>query len=446
MRESRTAQTSIFDFYAPHEFGLHLRRLSDVLDAQPQIIELLEHDLVADECAEAGRKGLSVESIFRCMLLKQKLGISYERLSFVLSDSPTYRCFARLSPGKVPGKSSLQWNIKRIRAQTLERVFKSLALHWNTEGEIDLSRVRVDSTVVKSNIAAPIDSALLNDGIRVLSRMLAQCHGMTGVRARYKDLRKASRKLSAAIFYAKKSEKDRLYPKLLSMGETVLAQFERERDKVMGECVSNIHVERWLSDISHYSELLKQVIDQTRRRVINKEHVPASDKIFSLFEEHTDIIVKGARAVEYGHKLNIVTDAQGLLTTVMIERGNPSDIERYLPLMHEHQALYDRYPDTVVADGGYATIDNVQSARRLGIKRAVFHKKKGLTLSAMGVKQKTYEVLREFRAGVEGNISELKRAFGMGKALWKSLDGFKSYVWSSALCYNLTRMARIRAG
>jgi len=97
----------------------------------------------------------------------------------------------------------------------------------------------------------------------------------------------------------------------------------------------------------------------------------------------------------------------------------------------------------VVADGGYASQASVVAGRAMGLKHVVFHKPVGVSLTAMGVKSKTFTALRHFRAGIEGNISELKRAFGATKAKWKGHDGFKAFVWASALSYNLVRLARL---
>ena len=120
-----------------------------------------------------------------------------------------------------------------------------------------------------------------------------------------------------------------------------------------------------------------------------------------------------------------------------------------MPVLREHESPYGTVPETVVADGGYGSLGNLDAGKEMGIKRVVFHKKKGLTLTAMGVKNKTYCALRHFRAGragIEGNISELKSVFGLGKSMWKNLDGFKAYVWASQLSYNLTRLVRLRPG
>jgi len=184
------------------------------------------------------------------------------------------------------------------------------------------------------------------------------------------------------------------------------------------------------------------VIEQTERRVIQGERVPSSDKIVSLFEPHTDIIVKVFRDVQYGHKINLSTEVRGFITALTIEEGNPSDKALFLPVLDYHRCVLGKRPRSVVADGGYASQANVAAGRAMGLKHVVFHKPVGVSLTAMGVKSKTFTALRRFRAGIEGNISELKRAFGATKATWKGHDGFRAFVWASALSYNLVRLAR----
>lgn len=443
MRETRTAQTSIFDFYSQHEFSDFLENLSRLLDSHPEILTLLEKDLLSGDVNATGRKGMSVESIFRCMLLKQITRISYEMFAFHLTDSSSYRAFARLDRDCRPCKSTLSNNIRRLRPVTLEAVFKFLCSKAYQQGVIDIDVLRLDSSVVKSNIAAPLDSALLNDGIRVLSRYFAKCGDRTGVKLRLTDYRKSSRQLSAKIFYAKREEKYALYEQLIPLAKQVIRQSEKAVDQVTRKCPDAELSQHWIDDVVHFRTLLEQVIDQAERRVFKGETVPASEKIVSLFEPHTDIIIKGYRDIDYGHKINLSTDKSGLITAFMIETGNPCDTERFLPLVDAHQTLYGAIPNTTVADGGYASQNNIAVGKALGIKRVVFHKKKGIKMSAMGVKQKTFEKLKHFRAGIEGNISELKRAFGASKALWKGEDGFMSFVWSSVIAYNLTRLVRL---
>jgi IS5 family transposase len=269
---------------------------------------------------------------------------------------------------------------------------------------------------------------------------------MTGVKIRFTDKRKESKSLAFRIFNAKKAEKETLYPKLLQSVRVVLKQVERALRQVKLEGAVCESQEKWLNQVEHYRDLLLKVVDQTQRRVFHGENVPASEKIVSLFEEHTDIIVKGARDVEYGHKINLSSDAKGFITYLAIEKGNPNDADRFIPIIHGHLDTFGEVPRSAASDGCYASLDNVHEGRALGIDRVVFHKTRGISYLDMGVKKKTFKKLRDFRAGIEGNISELKRAFGASKAIWKGLDGFKAFVWSSVISYNLVRMARAESG
>ena len=172
------------------------------------------------------------------------------------------------------------------------------------------------------------------------------------------------------------------------------------------------------------------------------EKVPASEKCVSLFEPHTDIIIKGARDVQYGHKINLASGRSGLILDVVIERGNPVDSQRFMPMLERHRTHYGTMPRQVAADGGYASLDNLRAAKAEGIEDVAFHKKRGLAIADMVKSQWVYRRLRNFRAGIEAGISCLKRAYGLARCTWKSLPHFEAYVWSSVVAYNLSLLAR----
>ena len=442
MRETRNAQCSIFDFYSQHPLGQQLEALSNFLDSCPSLLEVIERDFRRPDTADTGANGLSVESAFRCLLLKQILQVSFDKLSFHLSDSMTYRTFARLEADCYPSRSGLHLVIRSIKAETLEQAAGLHLSHLIEDGVISVDKLRIDSTVTASNIAPPSDSQLLADSIRVLSRLMCQSKELTGVKIRFTDQRKKSKSLSYRIFNAKKAEKDSLYPQLLSCASRVLKQSGKALGRVKEECEINKSSQHWIEKTEHYRALLMRVIDQTQRRVYNEESVPSLEKIVSIFEPHTDIIVKGERDIQYGHKINLATQEDGFITYLNIEKGNPADVTLYHPVLQACQADYQQIPDSVVADGCYASQENAQQAKADGVKRNVFSKPVGLSLADMGVKKKTYDALRNFRAGVEGNISEFKRAFGANKATWKGREGFNAFVWASTLCYNLVRTVR----
>jgi len=446
MRETRVAQVSIFDYFSKHEHGQKLKALSELLDQHPHGLALIERDIPITSATRSGRNGLSLDSIFRCLLLKQMLRVGYEQLSFHLSDSLSYRSFARLSDKQTPSRSTLQTLIRQITPETLQAINQTFLQKWHDQRVFSIDQLRIDSTVVASNIIPPSDSQLLDDGVRVLSRMLSKSKTVTGYKFRFTDQRKTSKSLAFSIFNAKKDTKNTLYPRLLRIAQVVLEQADRALAEVESKRLNSLEASTWCARMGHYQALLKQVINQTERRVILNEKVPSSEKLVSLFEPHTDVIVKSYRDVQYGHKVNLATVKHGFITGFSIEKGNPNDKELYLPILDQHQALYGKLPLRTIADGGYASQANVIEGRRRKVKTVAFQKPVGLSLQAMGLKKKTLIKLRHFRAGVEGNISELKRAFGASKAQWKGQDGFEAFVWSTVLTYNLVHRVRLNSG
>ena len=196
--------------------------------------------------------------------------------------------------------------------------------------------------------------------------------------------------------------------------------------------------------MSHYLPLITRVLTQSERRVLRGQAVPASDKLVSLFEPHADIIVKGARDVQYGHKLNLVTGKSGLILDIVIETGNPADAERFLPMLDRHIARCGGPPRQIAADGGYASRDNLNQTKARGVIDVAFHKKRGLAVADMTKSAWVYRKLRNFRAGIEAGISCLKRAYGLARCTWRGLDHFKTYIWSAVVAHNLVLFARLK--
>jgi IS5 family transposase len=175
------------------------------------------------------------------------------------------------------------------------------------------------------------------------------------------------------------------------------------------------------------------------------EAVPAGEKLVSLFEPHADIIVKGGRAVQYGHKLNLATGKSGLILDVVVEAGNPADAERFLPMLDRQIARRGAPPRQTAADGGYASRDNLKQAKARGVQDVAFHKKCGIAVADMVKSQWVYRRLRNFRAGIEAGISVLKRAYGGARCTWRGLDHFKAYIWSAVVAHNLMLFARLKS-
>jgi transposase, IS5 family len=443
MRQERTVQASIFDLFADHEIGRELKAMSQWLDEHRELIGLAAEDLRRHGVKETGREGLPAESVLRCALLKQHRQLSYEELAFHLEDSTSFRAFARLPLAWTPKKSVLQRTISAIRAETWEAINRVLLASARQE-KIETGKVvRLDSTVAAALMHEPSDSSLLWDAVRVMVRLLRAADALVGG-LEWRNHRRAAKKRAEAIKYGRGREnRVQHYRELIKLTRATLAYADEAATRVW-RAADPMAVMLWQAEFRHYRPLIERVIAQTERRVLHGEAVPANQKIVSLFEPHADIIVKGGREVQYGHKLNLTTGRSGLILDLVIEAGNPADSERFLPMLKRHIAFYGEAPRQAAADGGFASRDNLAQAKALGVHDMAFHKKAGLRIKDMVKSNWVYRKLRNFRAGIEAAISCLKRAYGLARCVWRGLDHFRAYVWSSVVAYNLAVFARLK--
>ncbi len=193
----------------------------------------------------------------------------------------------------------------------------------------------------------------------------------------------------------------------------------------------------------HYLPLALQVIDQTRRRVAQGESVPALEKIVSIFEEHTDIIRKDRRATLYGHKICLTGGASSMILDCTVLQGNPADSTLAKKMVDRQADIFARPPRQVVFDGAFASKLNLQDIKGCWREGCGVLQERRPGNHRHGQEQlRVYKRLRDFRAGIEGNISFLKRIFGLDRCTWKSWASFQSYVWASILSFNLLVFAR----
>jgi IS5 family transposase len=445
MRQERIIQATIFDVFAEHEIGRELKAVSRWLDEHRALLSLVASDLRRHGVQETGRHGLPAEAVLRCALLKQYRQLSYEELAFHLDDSASFRAFARLPFSWSPKKSVLHKTISAVGAASWEAINRAVVSSARQEKLESGAMVRIDSTVTKALMHAPTDSSLLWDAVRVMVRLLEQASALPGAPPIvWRNHRRLAKKRALAIQYSRgKERKAKLYRELIAATRATVTSLQHAAQRVAA--CATIEAEIWRGHVRHYVPLIERIITQAERRVLAGEAVPAGEKLVSLFETHADIIVKGGRDVHYGHKLNLTTGRSGLILDVVVEAGNPADAERFLPMLERHIALHGAPPRQTAGDGGYASLDNLTQAKALGVHDVAFHKKRGLKVEDMVKSRWVYRKLRNFRAGIEANISCLKRAFGLARCTWRGLAHFKAYVWSSVVAYNLTLVARLAA-
>lgn len=441
--------------YMP-EMAKELVKIDTYLEDE-KLFRMIKKDLSKrhPKTCQTGRNSTPVEVILRMLVVKRLYSYSYEETERRVSDSLRLRQFCRVYLQDVPDDTTLIRWANLIQAKTLEqfnqRIIQLAVARNVTRGR----KLRTDGTVVESNIHPPSDNGLLSDSVRVLTRTVQRARKMLSasgqeVQAGFADLTQEAKGISRQIGETLRSKKEvalaqgrQLYEKLLAMTEQSLewaAQTERQLRKR-----SQPKAKRLAETLSHSIPLVKQVMEQTRRRILQKEKVPAQDKIVSLFEEHTDIIRRGkqSRPVEYGHKLWLNEVEGGLVSHYRILDGNPSDEQQWKPSLKAHVKTFHQPPQQASADRGLSSELNEQFAQDLGIKRVILPKRGYRSKQRLKHEHKAWFVKgRHWHAGVEGRISVLKRAHALGRCLAHGLTGFHLWVGWGVIAGNLAVLGR----
>jgi len=432
----------LFDHAHAHD----LAAMSTVLDELPnEVLALVQQDLCAAADPDVGRRGLAAEQVVRIAVLKQLTTMSYDRLSFALEDSMSYRGFCRLGPGDgAPSKSTLQQNVKRLSAETLQAIHRAVVRVGFESGVDDGHRVSADSTAIESNIHSPTDSSLLWDCVRRLTGLLRNAAKLVPVE--FRDHRRRAKRRALEISNAK-SMKQRmpLYRELLKVTSWCL-DYARDALSMLAQhgAHSPQKCARLTAALSQYIDVSAKVCSQTWRRVFGGEIVRAEDKIVSICEPHADVIIKDNREPIYGHKAFVTVGKSGMVFDLVVPRGNPNDatlaVELIKRLLHEHGVT----PTEAAFDGGFCSHDNLKAIKARGVEAVAFTSPRGLTVEQMTGTRRRFNLLRRFRSAIEGTIGWLKDVFGLRRCNVEGFDSFRAYAWASVLTLNLLVIARHR--
>lgn len=415
-------------------------KISEFLYAHPECLTWVREDQTRGVDPDKGRNALTAEQGLRALIIQGQTRHSYKKLTFHLNDSMTFRWFCRLPSTQTVSCSALHRAIKPIRPETIEKINRVVLGYASNAGIESARKVRTDCTVVASNIHKPTDSWLLWDVVRVLARLLTSIRVQLPQVSAKNHTRVAKRRALRIVNAKNKQQRDEPYRDLIAFSEKTVG-YARNALEVSAKS-KNPQATVLAAQIRHFVELGEKVIDQTRRRVIDEESVPASEKIVSIFEPHTDIIRKDRRETLYGHKICLTAGKSGLVLDCQILDGNPADSTLAVDMVKRIEEIYGRPPRQVTFDGGFSSISNLQEIKEIGVGDVAFSKARGIDVEDMVKSPWVYKQLRNFRAGIEGIISFLKRSFGLGRCAWRSLSSFKSYVWSSILSANLVVTAR----
>ncbi len=466
MRQKRHIQLTLedeFESWFPAKVftsDKHLAEISDILDQIPPVLDMVSADLSITQSTKMGRPGITSEQILRTAIIKMLKGYSYRELAVRIDDSIDYRRFTRFYMGKIPHFSAMEKLIKRIKPETFDAVNALLLKHVKTVTGKNGRRLengkalRVDCTVTETDIAYPVDARLLNDSVRVLTQIMVFCRNDMGINDfTFADRTRRAKKRAYQIVLMKgpqaQKKRRKLYRNLLqSAGEVIVMAEEAlvSARRAGAQYPGNNDHSGVISGFEHFIPLAKMAVDQCRRRTQNGEKVPVEEKIVSIFEEHSDIICRGKSGskTEFGHKLLFAAGQSGLITQYEVFRGNPGDNTMLPNIIEEHICLFGHAPERLACDRRFFSADNEKLVQEKGTK-FVSIPKPGRLNEARKSWQDTswFKKLQRFRAGIEGNISNLIRNYGLKRCLWKGWLSFQSYVGLAVFAYNLWKIAQL---
>jgi IS5 family transposase len=462
----------IVDRYDPMNlFGLVPKLKLEMEPELAQLDQLLDDDALFEtvkadlsrrypNSAKLGRHSTPVEVILRMLVIKRLYGWSYEQTERFVCDSIVLRQFCRLYLESAPDDTTLIRWANVIGSETVASL-NDRAVELARSLKVTRGRkLRVDSTVVETNVHHPTDSALLGDGVRVLSRLLRRARkvlptevtdqlGKEAFRTRNRSVKRVAQRLHRIA--RKKGEEAReelrdAYRKLIDIAKASRAQARRVREALRKS--ADRQAEALGERLEHFVPLVEQGIAQATRRVLEGEQLPAAEKLLSLFEEHTQIISrqKMGKPREFGRKVLLDEVDGGIISRYEILEEVGREHPHLPASLEAHHKHFGRAPQLLAADRGLYSTENERLAQEAGVKRIVLPKSGRLSHEReQHEKQRWFRRGFRFRAGIEGRISVLNRAFGLDCCLDHGEEGMERWVGWGILAHNLRQISRTQA-
>jgi IS5 family transposase len=462
---SRTAerQVSFADWELMRQ-GLRLEPLlqgiSDFLDDQKDMIEQVRCDLTRGlKNAETGRSGLTPQQVLRSLVLMRVKNWNYRELRERIADGCTLRQFTDFYCQPVPQHDAFHRGFNRLTPETLKTI-NDLVVQAAVDLELeDGQKLRVDTTVVQTDIHHPTDNTLLWDVVRVVTRLVGRLAAalerrrFKGFRDRTRSARRRMQEIQRMTSRQRQDQQTATYRELIGIAEEVvesarmvLWQTRKARSKDM---ITDMVITETRKEIEHFCDLGDRVIDQSRRRVLNGEQVPTAEKLYSIFEPHTDLIKRGKvrTPIEFGHKVFLAESARGLITQYDVLDGNPVDEQHVVISLERHRRTFGDVPALYGSDRGFFSESNVTSCKQQGVKVVCIPQRGGTKTPEREAYEKSREFKdgQRFRAGIEGRISVLFRGRGMKRCLAEGRERFELWIAAAVLANNLMKIATLLA-
>lgn len=403
-----------------------------------------------------GRPSAPVEVVLRMLVVMRLYNWSFERAEYFVNDSLVLRQFCRVYLQRVPDDTTLIRWAKLIGPDTLQRLNdRAVALARDlkvTRGR----KLRTDTTAVAADIHYPTDSALMGDGVRVLSRLLRRAKGVLGgaaaglggeaFRSRVRSVRRLSRELHGIARRKGADCREALqsaYGRLIGTAKRAAGQAQRVL--VALRQATAPQAKRLAEQVGEFLPRLAQVTHQAWRRVFNGESVPAKEKLVSVFEPQAQIVPrhKAGQEVEFGRKVRLDEVEGGIVTAYrVLDQGGGQDYAHLADVVATHRRLFGRAPRLLAADRGFATPKNEALAQAAGVTRVCIpFAGRAPPERQQREKERWFRRGYRFRAGIEGRVHALRRDFGLRRCRYRGPAGMGRWVGWGILTHNLDRVA-----
>jgi IS5 family transposase len=425
-------------------------RHADTALEDDALLLIIQQEL-AKRCKKSktrGRKATPAEVVLRMLLLKHVRDWSYETLSREVRANLVYREFTRIGGEKVPDDRTMGNLARQLGPEVVEKLHRRV-VEIAQENKIATGRkMRVDTTVVETDIHYPTDTSLLGDGVRVLTRIMKKVTAVAGKAGTQMRDRSRSAKwkvLAIARASRNKTEQGRqkmknTYLQLLEITSRVAGQakiFSREIGRVKRGNPSVLHKAK--KQLDEMIPRVQQVLRQTPERVL-RGNTQADGKLLSVFETHTEVIRKGKanKPNEFG-KLVLLQEAENqIVTHYQVCERRPADSTLLEGSLEQHVEQFGCAPERVAADPGFFSAANESKAEQMGVSRVSIpsHDTKSYARKQRQ-KQRWFKKLQKWRTGCEGRISVLKRRHGLRRSLYKGSDGIRRWVGLGVIADNV---------
>jgi IS5 family transposase len=408
-----------------------------------------------------GRLGVPAEIVVRMLLLKHLRDWSFDVVEREVRANLVYREFTRVGAGKVPDAKTLGRQARALGPEVIETMHRRVVAMAVDNRVVQGRRMRVDTTVVETDIHYPTDSSLLGDGARVLTRLMkkaATIAGAAGVKVRDR-MRSVQRRVmeigrAARIKGEKGKEKVKtIYRKLLDIAGRVVGQAKRFSSEIengvkrAASAGRQSGLEALKRDMDTMGSRTMQVMAQAKARVLGGDtHVEG--KIVSVFEPSTEVIRKGkaSKPTEFGKMIKVQEAENQIVIDFEVYERKPNDSDLLIPAIEAHQQRTGRPPEVVAADAGFYSAKNEAKAQQMGVKRVSVpsHATKSEERRHRQ-KQRWFKKAQKWRTGCEGRISLLKRRHGLSRSRYKGDAGMKRWVGLGIIADNLINIGRAMA-